>query len=147
MAKQRFGLTVIELILSLGIILILFAVSVPLLRSFLLRNDLDVVQNTVVQDTYRAINLATSGERDSNWGVKMTTGQITVFSGNSYATRNVNYDETYSLASGVTISGQSEYVFSKFSGIPINTGTTTLTNQANETRSFTVSSKGEIEEQ
>ncbi|MFO0863022.1 MAG: hypothetical protein U0516_04885 [Candidatus Saccharibacteria bacterium] len=147
MAKQRFGLTVIELILSLGIILILFAVSVPLLRSFLLRNDLDVVQNTVVQDTYRAINLATSGERDSNWGVKITTGQITVFSGNSYATRNVNYDETYSLASGVTISGQSEYVFSKFSGIPINTGTTTLTNQANETRSFTVSSKGEIEEQ
>jgi len=147
MAKQRFGLTVIELILSLGIILILFAVSVPLLRSFLLRNDLDVVQNTVVQDTYRAINLATSGERDSNWGVKITTGQITVFSGNSYATRNINYDETYSLASGVTISGQSEYVFSKFSGIPINTGTTTLTNQANETRSFTVSSKGEIEEQ
>ncbi len=147
MAKQRFGLTVIELILSLGIILILFAVSVPLLRSFLLRNDLDVVQNTVVQDTYRAINLATSGERDSNWGVKITTGQITVFSGNSYATRNVNYDETYSLASGVTISGQSEYVFSKFSGIPINTGTTTLTNQANETRSFTVSSKGAIEEQ
>ena len=147
MAKQRFGLTVIELILSLGIILILFAVSVPLLRSFLLRNDLDVVQNTVVQDTYRAINLATSGERDSNWGVKITTGQITVFSGNSYATRNVNYDETYSLASGVTISGQSEYVFSKFSCIPINTGTTTLTNQANETRSFTVSSKGEIEEQ
>lgn len=147
MAKQRFGLTVIELILSLGIILILFAVSVPLLRSFLLRNDLDVVQNTVVQDTYRAINLATSGERDSNWGVKITTGQITVFSGNSYATRNINYDETYSLASGVTISGQSEYVFSKFSGIPINTGTTTLTNQANETRSFTVSSKGAIEEQ
>ncbi len=147
MVKPRFGLTVIELILSLGIILILFAVSVPLLRSFLLRNDLDVVQNTIVQDTYRAINLATSGERDSNWGVKITTGQITVFSGNSYATRNVNYDENYSLASGVTISGQSEYVFSKFSGIPISTGTTTLTNQANETRSFTVSSKGEIEEQ
>lgn len=147
MPKLHSGLTVIELILSLGIILILFAVSVPLLRSFLLRNDLDVTQNTVVQDMYRSINLAVAGEHDTNWGVKVTTGQVVVFSGNSYATRNANYDESYNLPSGVIVSGQTEYVFSKFSGTPVSTGTTTLTNQANETRSFTISSKGEIEEQ
>ena len=143
----RNGLTVLELLLSLGIILIMFGVSTPLLRSFLLRNDLDVVQNSVTQDMYRAENLASSGEADSAWGIKILTGRVIVFSGNSYATRNTNLDEVYNLSNGVTVSGKDEYVFSKLTGFPVSTGVTTLTNQANETRSLTVNSKGMIEEQ
>jgi len=146
-AHARHGVTVIELIVSLGIITILFGVSTPLLRTFLLRSDLDVAQNSIVQDTYRSQSLAMSGEGDSSWGVKVLSGQVTVFQGTSYAARNSAFDESYALSSSITISGQNEYVFSKLTGFPTPIGTTTLTNAANETRTLTINSKGMIEEQ
>lgn len=147
MIAQRSGVTTIEILLSIGIIAILFGIATPLLRSFFIRNDLDVAQNTAVQDLYRAQSLAFTGEADSNWGVKVNTGQIVLFRGNSYASRNQAYDETFTTSSAITVGGTSEYIFSKLTGLPTSAGTLTLTSPNNEVRSLVVNSKGMVEEQ
>lgn len=147
MSQKLAGVTTIELILSIGIIAILFGIATPLLRSFFLRNDLDVAQNAIVQDLYRAQSLAATSEADSNWGVNIGAGQVTLFRGNSYAARNQAYDETFTTASSLTNTGTTEYVFTKFTGLPTAGGTVTITSSNNETRVLVINSKGMVEEQ
>lgn len=142
----KLGLTTIELILSVGIIAILFALSAPVFRSFLLKNDLEVSYNVLNQDLYRAQSLARNGERDSNWGVRIQPGSLVIFMGNSYATRNSAFDEVYSIPSNMAVTGTNEYVYQKFSGLPIATGSTTL-DYAGDSHTSTINTKGMIEQQ
>lgn len=139
------GLTTIELILSVGIIAILFAISTPIFRSFLLKNDLEVSFNAMNQDLYRAQSLARNGERDSDWGVYVQPGGITLFKGSSYGSRDTNFDETFSSPAGMTVIGSNQYVYQKFTGLPITPGVTTI-QYAGESRTSTVNSKGMIEQ-
>jgi Tfp pilus assembly protein FimT len=140
------GLTTIELILSIGIITVLFAISAPIFRSFLLKNDLEVSYNVLNQSLYRAQSLARNGERDSDWGVRIQPGSIVLFMGNSYTTRNSAFDEVYSIPSGMVVIGTNEYVYQKFSGLPIAAGSTTLY-YAGDSHTSTMNTKGMIEQQ
>jgi prepilin-type N-terminal cleavage/methylation domain-containing protein len=138
------GFTLIELILSVGVLSILLMISIPLTQRYVTRNNVDVLSNVVVQDLYRAQNLARSGENNGNWGVQIQSGVVTVFQGDSYVSRNQPKDETYSFASSITITGQNEYVFSKFTGKPTSAGSTTLTTNS-DTKVISVSADGVIE--
>lgn len=141
---KRSGFTIIELILSVGVLSILLMITVPLTQRYITRNNIDVSANVVVQDLYRAQNLARSGENNGNWGVRVQNGSATVFQGDSYASRNQAKDESYSFASSIIVTGQNEYVFNKFSGKPVSSGSTTLTIK-NDTKLISVSSDGVIE--
>lgn len=144
--SMRRGLTTIELILSVGIIAVLFAISAPVFRTFLLKNDLEVSFNVFNQDLYRAQSLARNGERDSNWGVRIQPGSVTLFMGSSYATRNTAFDEVYTIPSSMAVIGTNEYVYQKFSGLPSASGATTI-QYAGESHTSTVNSKGMVEQQ
>lgn len=138
------GFTLIELILSVGILSIVLMISIPLTQRYITRNNIDVVANIIVQDSYRAQNLARSGENGGNWGVRVQNSSVTVFQGDSYASRNQAKDESYSFSSNIIVSGQNEYVFNKFSGKPVASGSTTLTINS-DTKIISVSSSGVIE--
>lgn len=140
----RAGFTAIELVLSVGIISLMLAISTPIMQRFLLQNDTEVATNVLVQDLYRAQSLARNSERDNTWGVHVQTGQITLFEGTSYANRNAASDETYPIASAIAISGQTDYVFSKLTAVPTTVGSTTFTAN-NASRTVTVSAKGMVE--
>lgn len=144
--RTRSGLTTIELILTIGIMSVMFAVATPIFRSFLLKNDLEISFNVFNQDLYRAQSLARNGERDSNWGVRVQTGSIVLFKGNSYSSRDQGFDEVYTIPSGVQIGGMAEYVFQKFTGLPIPTGSSTL-QYGGGIRTSTINSKGMVEQQ
>lgn len=141
---KYYGFTLIELILSVGVLSIILMIAVPLTQRYVIRNDMEVLSNIIVQDLYRAQNLARSGENDANWGVYVQNGSVTVFQGDSYAARNQVKDETYSFASSIVVSGQNEYVFNKFSGRPVAPGSTTLAIN-NDTKVISVSTNGVIE--
>jgi hypothetical protein len=108
------------------------------------RNDLDIAAVTTAQSLRRAALLSQAVDGDTSWGVKIQTGNITLFKGISYVARDITYDEVSNLPTSITPSGLSEIVFTKFSGLPGSTSTITLTSNANETRTITINPKGMV---
>ena len=140
--KNNAGFTLIEMMLSVAVIAIIGGISVPIYQSFQVRNDLDIAAVTTAQSLRRAQVLAEAVDGDTSWGVEIQSGNITVFKGVSYASRDTNYDEVSDVPTSITSSGLSEVVFTKFTGLPASTGTITLTSNANETRTITINAKG-----
>lgn len=138
------GFTLIEMLLSVALIGIIAAIGTPIYQSFQVRNDLDIATQTIVQNISRAKILARSMDRNSAWGVKIQTGDVTLFQGSSYNNRDITLDESTAISTSITTSGTLEYVFAKFTGYPSSAATTTLTSQLNETRTITVNTRGSV---
>lgn len=136
------GFTLLEVLLSLALIALLSGIAVPSFHLLAVSNDLDVATNTTLQTLRRAQTLSQAVDGDSSWGVKLQASDITLFKGSSYALRDTNFDEVYTLSGNVTPSGILEIVFSKLLGNPSTTGTLTLTSSNNETQNITLNSKG-----
>lgn len=139
------GLTLIEVLLSVTVLVILSSMTIPVYHSFKTRNDLDIMEYTIVQTMRRAQALAQAIDGDMSWGVFIQEGDIILFKGLTFPTRDPNYDEIFEVSSGVAISGLTEIVFAKFSGYPLSPGTTTLTASSGETRLIFVNAKGIID--
>lgn len=137
------GFTLLEVILSLAIVAILTGASLPVYRTLMTKNDLDVATVTVAQSLRRAQTLSVAVDGDTNWGVKIQSGSITLFKGTSYALRDSTYDETFAIPGTITTGGVSETIYSKLFGAPQTTGTVTLTTD-NDSSSITLNSKGMV---
>ena len=142
MLKKR-GFTLPELLLSVAIIGALAGLSLPVYRSLMMKNDLDIAANTVAISLRRAQVLSQAVDGDITWGVKTQSGSIVVFKGASYASRDSMYDESFDIPTSISPSGTTEYIFSKFTGLPEVTGTVTLTTE-NDTRTVTINTKGAV---
>lgn len=139
------GFTLPELLLSIAIIAILSGLSVPVYQSFQVKNDLDVAVNTTAQSLRRAQVLSQTVDGDISRGVNVGNSAITVFKGSSFASRDSNFDEVFDLPTTITPSGLQEIVFNKFSGLPQNSGTMTLSSTTNETKTLNLNGKGMVE--
>lgn len=140
----RQGMTLLELVLSVALITILTAITVPVYQSFQVKNDLDLTTAQIAQTLRRAQVLSQAVDGGTNWGVAIADGNITLFKGTSYAARDTTYDETTELPDSLTASGVTEVVFSVMYGFPNTTGTLTLTSTTNESRTLTLNEKGTI---
>lgn len=140
--SQR-GFTLLEVILSLAVVAILTGLSLPVYRTLMTKNDLDVATVTVVQTLRRAQTLSIAVDGDTNWGVKVQSEGITLFKGTSYALRDSIFDETFAIPTTITTGGVSETIFSKLLGAPQTTGTITLSTD-NDSSSITLNSKGMV---
>ncbi|MBL1434247.1 type II secretion system protein [Candidatus Wolfebacteria bacterium] len=142
--QKNKGFTFIEIILVIALIGITAGISVPVYQSFQTRNDLEVSSTTIVQTLRRAQLLSQAMDGDTSWGVNVAIGNITLFKGESFSSRNIEFDEIFSMPTSISVSGLSEIVFEKFTGEAQNIGTTTLTSINNETRSINITSKGTV---
>ena len=140
----RAGFTLLEILLSIALIALLAGIAAPVYVSFQVRNDLDIAATTVVQTFRRAQLLSQAVDGDTVWGMNVQSGSITLFQGVSYAARNTNFDEIFDMPESIAPGGLQEVVFSKFSGNPQTTGTTTLTSSNNEVRTINLNEKGTI---
>jgi prepilin-type N-terminal cleavage/methylation domain-containing protein len=138
------GFTLVEMLLSLGIIALLTGLSVPVYNTFLARNDLDITTQGIVAALRRAQTYSRAVEGDSQWGVAVVSGKAVLFKGATYAARDTAFDETTTIAANVTTSGLSEITFAKLTAAPSTTGTTTLST-VNETRTVTINAEGMVE--
>lgn len=142
--KQTKGFTLPEILLSIALIGLLSAMSIPVYQSFQVRNDLDIATESVVHAFRRAQLLSQAVDGDISWGVSVQTGSIVIFKGVSYASRDASFDEIFTLPTNISFSGVSEVVYAKSTGLPGTTGICTLTSNVNETRTITINTKGMV---
>ena len=139
------GFTLPEILLSLSLLAIIGGMIIPMYRTFLIRNDLDIAATTVAQSLRRAQAQAQAADGDTTWGVHVGVGSILVFKGVNYILRDSAFDENTSMPTTIVPTGLSEIVFAKTTGIPSATGTCMLTSQTNETRTITINEKGTVD--
>ena len=133
-----------EMLLSVAIISILAGMGMPIYESFVRRNDLDLTAQTVAETLRRAETYARSGNNDSGWSVEVQSNAVTLFKGASYASRNTNYDETFSVPGSITPSGLSELQFAKLTAKPNTSGNIVLSSTTGDTRTITINDKGTV---
>lgn len=120
------GFSLIELLLSIALIALLSGLASPVFLRLQTKNDLDLAVVSLAQSLRRAQIQSQAVDGDTTWGVKIQTGSLTLFKGTSFAGRDTTYDEITDLNSSITLSGPTEIVFAKFTGLPQTTGTLTM---------------------
>ena len=141
----RKGFTLPEILLSVALLGMIGGMTIPMYRTFMVRNDLDVATMTLVHNLRRAQSLSQSSDGDMTWGIHVGVGSILIYKGPSYVLRDVNYDENTSIPKTITLGVLREINFSKALGVPSATGTMQFTSQANETRNITINDKGMVD--
>lgn len=138
------GFTLLEVLLSIGIITILTGIMLPVYRPFQTQNNLDVAAQIITQTLHRAQVLSQSGQSDAQWGVYVQTGSTTLFQGVTYASRSMSFDELYEISPAIVISGAQEFVFTKLRGeLSVASASITLSTES-QSRTLSVNKKGMI---
>ncbi|MBF8280252.1 MAG: hypothetical protein HW383_25 [Candidatus Magasanikbacteria bacterium] len=127
---------ILVLILFMGLVLSIF----PSFFGWFRASYLDAARYGYVNALRRAQYRAFSQDRESAWGVDITTSTITLFRGTNFATRNTDFDETTDLSAVGSLSGPTRFIFQTFTGKPDTTGTTTI--QATDGTSLNISVNG-----
>lgn len=137
------GFTLIEALLSVTLISMIAAISMPLLASFNRRNDLDITTQSLVQALRRANSYARNGQGGANWGVYVSPATAVVYKGASYASRDASADEAVGLAGGITPANTVDVSFAKQSGLP-SSASSIILNAANDNRTISVNARGMV---
>lgn len=143
MSRQS-GFTLLETSLAVALMVILLATILPIGIRLLQRNDANVAQSTIVSALRRAQFKAMGMEYDSQWGVRILPGNVTVFRGASYAARVAASDEVTPVSPAVTYTGTTEYVFTKLIGEPVVPASVTITSAGGESKTLTMNQYGTI---
>ena len=137
------GFTLLELLLSVALLGALAGLSLPVYRTLISKNDLDIAADTVAMSLRRAQLLSQAVSGDSAWGVKVQNGSVTLFKGAAYAGRDADFDETFTVPPTIGVSGTSEIVFTKFTGYVPTTGTINLSAESDE-QSVAINEQGTV---
>jgi prepilin-type N-terminal cleavage/methylation domain-containing protein len=146
------GFTIIEIVIVISILLVLVLAAVPFFQSFSVSHQMETSTQDILNTLRRAQSAAMGSKENSKFGVYLGTGSgasYTFFQGDTYAGRDTEYDEVYTLPPTISLSlnigGGSEIIFGKLKGVPNVTGTITLTSVDNETRILNINQVGRID--
>lgn len=137
------GFTLIELIIILALVSVIAFLSVSFYSRFLLQNEVENTTERLVGQIRKAQLYSMMNKGNSSWGVKVASGNITLFSGGSYATRNSSLDESFTFNNNISILGLSETVFKYRTGTPSAVFTVTISGN-NNTKTISINSQGRI---
>lgn len=141
--KDSCGFTLIEMIVVIGIIALLTAVSSSVYSGFKTHEHLEIATMGVVEAVRHAQANAQAGKGDSSWGVQVLPQSFVVFKGGSYAGRDTSTDQEVPLPGGVSTSGLSEIVFEKITGVTVDTGTLNIANEYG-TKNISINAQGTL---
>jgi prepilin-type N-terminal cleavage/methylation domain-containing protein len=143
--RQR-GFTLIEMLLSVSIIAIVSALSLPLYQVFQNKNDLAVVSESVGQALRRAQVYARAADDDAQWSVEIQSTAVTLFRGTNFVGRDASYDEAVSIPAGVNVTGLTEVQFAKMTGLPNTSGSITFTSaRTGDVETVSINAKGMVQ--
>lgn len=117
--------TLIEVLIIIGILIILIAITFPAFLFFRKDSDLNNSAQQVINTLRFAQNKTLASEGDSQWGVYFDISgdphQYVLFKGENYLARDVFFDEIHDLPSSIEIfeinlEGESEVIFHRLNG-------------------------------
>ncbi len=125
--KNNTGLTLMELLIIIGILVLLLVAGTSTLSVYRQRQVLSKETETVIETLLEARNLTIVSKNASSYGVHLDTSSITLFAGPSYSSTNPA-NKIYNLSSGITLqktlpSGGSDLIFSRLTGETNQSGT------------------------
>ena len=141
--KNSSGFTVLELVIVIAIFIIFAGLGEQAFFSFQSKSNLEINTYNVVESLRHAKSNAQQVQGDTKWGVYISSSQAVVFSGDSYATRDMAKDQTVEFSGGIIVSGLTEVVFEKVSGKTFDIGDISISNNYEEQK-LTVNSYGAI---
>lgn len=121
MKKFRSGFTLIEILLVFALIMMLMAITTPLVVGVLQRIDVTSAQESLYTALLRAQNLSRSQTYGEQWGVCIDSANsqyIIVAAVNCTVVRNNSYDEVISISDTITFTNSNAtYIgFERLSG-------------------------------
>lgn len=147
--KIKNGFTLIELLLTVAIISVIGILSTGFYSRFLLQNSVANTSDQLVADFRKAQMYSMTGKynlTNTTWGVRYGSNTITLFLGSSYAARNSAFDETFTVNPSVSVSGFTEIVFAKTTGLPTggnpSNTPTIVVSSGTTSKTITINSQG-----
>lgn len=141
----RKGFSYFEVLLVVAMVAIATTASIPITRSFIINSELNVAVETSIQCLRRARMSARNSMKDSSWGVNFSEGIITIYSGESYDSRNSDNDEIYLISSAIVVTGDTDINFQKFTGDTSTGYTIVLDTSLTDETILNINSKGIID--
>lgn len=141
--NEKKAFTLMEILLSMGLVAMMMGISVPILQSFQYKNEVDTAVSLAARALRTAQINSQASFQDAQWGARFAASSITVFKGATYAGRDTVFDQQYPIDSNIAVSGVTEIVFTKMKGETTNVGTITLS-QPGSARNITINAKGRL---
>ncbi len=143
------GFTLIELIIVLVVLAIVSVLAIPFIQSFQVSSDLYTYTDTVTQTLRRAQQQALVGQNSSAWGVYFDTGnrQFILFKGENFSARDQDYDQKFDYPQIFSLNTNfgDEIYFSLYSGQPSVSGSVTINDANNNTKTILIDDYGKIQ--
>jgi prepilin-type N-terminal cleavage/methylation domain-containing protein len=145
--KKRFkkGFTLVEIMLVIGLIAAITSISFPAYRNYLIKNSLEMATMNSANFIRKAQILSMIGENDSRWGVYLTNEEIILYQGDSYTTRDPEYDEIFTNPESIQISGDTEINFEILTGNLDSNKTIIFSGENDFSTILNINRKGNIE--
>lgn len=142
--KRNTGFTLIELLLVIVIMSTLSVMTVGFYSRFLRQNEVLNVTDQISGQIRKAQIYAMMGKQSgSNWGINYSTNTITLYRGNSFATRIAAHDERFTVNPNVSITGLTDLNFAHATGLPSLAPTINITSGTNA-KTVIVNSQGVV---
>lgn len=110
------GFTVVEILVVLGLLAVLFALTAPIVANNYRRYQLTSEKQQVVTLLQKARGEAMSNIASRSHGFSVQSSTYVVFAGTSYATRDPSMDQIYPRNTAISATGTTEFVFSALVG-------------------------------
>ncbi len=143
--KSAGGFTLIEMLLSVAIIGMLGLISIPVYQSLQVRNDADLMAQTIAHNLRRAELLSAGGVGDNSWGIYIASSTMILFQGPTYSGRDSSFDEITNIPASLFVFGLSTIIFEKYSGNPQSVGAIFVSSTAGDVKTININNKGMIE--
>lgn len=133
------GVTLLELLLVVALVSIVSLSATPFYARFLTQNAVADTADRIVGSLRKANTYSMMGKQNTAWGVRYVGNTLTL-----YAQGNAAFDENYTVGSNITVSGLSDVVFAKTTGLPTPSSLTITITGGNDTKTLTVNSEGAV---
>jgi prepilin-type N-terminal cleavage/methylation domain-containing protein len=149
------GFTLLEVLIVVAVLAILSAISTPIFRGFLKKNELDSVTQGIVYDLKRARANAMSGENGLKWGIRFNSATNSyyyqvfsspgLFSNASTSIESTIYLPKQIIFSEPAGSSTKDIIFERISGSVSASSSVTIFNSAdNMTKTVNVNMSGNV---
>lgn len=124
------GFTLVETLIVVAILVVVASVSMPALFSVQSGTSIRATAESLTHTFRYAQQLSRNGYQNDSWGVYIDDANkhFVLYRGVNYGARVAAYDEiiSYPPSQYITTTYGDDLIFSRYSGLPLQAGTTTI---------------------